>query len=537
MKRVIIYALLAACWPSLVSTRSRAAEDQGGKAATMLELELQRRDPQTGEPTTTLEKIDPAHTLVLLVDAWEYHWCPTWTGLAGGRVARINETFKQARELGMTILFAPTDSANAFAGTPQRERLAAVPRMDLPEPLEIDVPGFPGGEGGHGCMCHGVHRCIINYGERSMNPELVIAEGDLISADAEEVYTWVKTRGIKHIIYTGFATNICLYGKPEGMRTMVRAGAECMLARDLTEAFVSNVGAESADRGTAACVDHIEKYLAPTIDFAAELGKVGKWDDACVVDPVRIVPWGFADRPQVIRNQLEISMSFPFNPKAEIRYTLDGSEPGPASTLYSEPFTIQDSLQIRAVAFREGRPAGLESVCHYVLQEPEPPMPDVHISDLEPVQCTMAGGWKWLARWNSNANPPPQKDLSYAKTPLQLRGQKFDKGMGVHAACQLVYAIEPEYTAFVAQAGVEESMLAQDNGREIASYPSVVFKVFLDGELRAESPIMRISQPPWHFHVPIAKGAKRISLVVTDAGDGNREDRANWVNAGFVRAE
>jgi len=34
--------------------------------------------------------------------------------------------------------------------------------------------------------------------------------------------------------------------------------------------------------------------------------------------------------------------------------------------------------------------------------------------------------------------------------------------------------------------------------------------------------------------VKIPPGSRVISLAVTDAGDGNREDYVNWVDAGFV---
>ena len=73
-----------------------------------------------------------------------------------------------------------------------------------------------------------------------------------------------------------------------------------------------------------------------------------------------------------------------------------------------------------------------------------------------------------------------------------------------------------------------------NNGSNLAAYPSVVFKVFIDGALAAESPVMRITEEPWRFDVVIPTGSSRISLVASDAGNGNREDLANWVNAGFV---
>ncbi len=64
-------------------------------------------------------------------------------------------------------------------------------------------------------------------------------------------------------------------------------------------------------------------------------------------------------------------------------------------------------------------------------------------------------------------------------------------------------------------------------------YPSVVF-IFLDGKEASASPVMRIAVESWRFDVKIPPGTRRISLVATDAGDGNKEDLANWVNAGFV---
>jgi hypothetical protein len=108
--------------------------------------------------------------------------------------------------------------------------------------------------------------------------------------------------------------------------------------------------------------------------------------------------------------------------------------------------------------------------------------------------------------------------------------------MGVQAPCQLQYELKPEYSRFVGLAGVDERILETANGSNVARYPSVVFKVFVDGRQSASSPVMRIGFEPWRFDVTLPQGAGRISLVAADAGDGNREDLANWVNAGFVTA-
>jgi hypothetical protein len=72
------------------------------------------------------------------------------------------------------------------------------------------------------------------------------------------------------------------------------------------------------------------------------------------------------------------------------------------------------------------------------------------------------------------------------------------------------------------------------NGSNLARYPSIVFKVFIDGREAAASPVMRVQSMAWRFDVEIPEGAKLISLAAMDAGDGSREDFADWADAGFL---
>ncbi|MFN9343435.1 MAG: NPCBM/NEW2 domain-containing protein, partial [Planctomycetota bacterium] len=87
---------------------------------------------------------------------------------------------------------------------------------------------------------------------------------------------------------------------------------------------------------------------------------------------------------------------------------------------------------------------------------------------------------------------------------------------------------------FVALAGVDEYLVSRSFGSNLAKYPSVVFKVFIDGKEAARSPVMRILSPAWRFDIEIPQGARKLSVISLDAGDGNREDYADWANAGFV---
>ena len=77
-------------------------------------------------------------------------------------------------------------------------------------------------------------------------------------------------------------------------------------------------------------------------------------------------------------------------------------------------------------------------------------------------------------------------------------------------------------------------MLDLQYGRNIAAYPSMVFKVFVNGKLAAESPVMRISQEPWRFDVPLPRGSRQIVLACATTGHRDPYQLGNWTRAGFV---
>jgi len=145
---------------------------------------------------------------------------------------------------------------------------------------------------------------------------------------------------------------------------------------------------------------------------------------------------------------------------------------------------------------------------------PVPPSPDVHLSDLKPAQATTGFGQVGVNK-------------SVEGKPLTVNGRRYEKGMGVHARSELVYACKPEYKRFVAVAGLDDEK--RDDER-----PSVVFQVCADNTVLAESPTLTWRDlSHWHFDVAIPAKTKHVRLIVTDAGDGIAADHADWVDAGF----
>lgn len=369
-----------------------------------------------------------------------------------------------------------------------------------------------------------------------MHPALRIAEDDWMPDTQAEVYALCQKHGLTHLIYVGFHTQVCLLGKPMGLRAMKSAGLKCMLARDLTDAHpgYDPVRDFTPDLNTEQVVAHFEKYLAPSIHFEQEMTRLGRWTPPAPVDAVRIAPWGTPMRPHLFEEPVIVTLATPHQTGAEIRYTLDGTPPTTQSARYGQPLVITETTHLRTAAFRDGQAVSRESEAFYACLASTPPAPDVHLGDLEPVRSVGFGHtYGGQARYSGNTRPP-QKDRANLGGPLRTNRQVYERGLGVHAPCALMYEIQPDYECFVALAGVDENLVGISHGSNLAQYPSVVFKVFIDGTEAAASPVMRMQSPAWRFHVGLPRGARRINLVAMDAGDGSREDFANWVEAGFV---
>lgn len=501
-------------------------------AADRFTIELQRRDPANGTPQADSVALDPKRVAIVVVDMWNWHWCKTSTERVSALVPRMNRALDAARRLGMTVFLCPTDVADNYAGTPMVERVLAVEPIALPQGPELVCPAAPDGGG---CTC-GLERCVVNYGWDGMHPDLVIGAEDLMPNDPERLYTICKQRGITQLIFFGVHTQVCLLGKSIGLRAMSRAGFQCALARDLTDAHGRyQPGVETPDDFTAKVVAHFEKHLCATLDFGATLRANGLWDNPEPVDYVRHSPWGTRRRPHLFERELIVTLTNPTQPGAEIRYTDDGSEPTAASRLYQMPLKISRDTLLRSAAFKNGRRVTLFSESFAAKLTDPPPVPDVYLSALKPWRAVGMGHSPALNDHRfSPGVQPPQLDKSNEGNPLKLRGQTYLHGIGVHAPNQLIYRLQPGWARFVARAGVDETVVAVSHGSNRAMHPSVIFRVWIDGQLAAESPVMRILFEPWRFNVPLPPGSRQISLAVTDAGDGHYLDLANWVEAGFV---
>jgi hypothetical protein len=149
---------------------------------------------------------------------------------------------------------------------------------------------------------------------------------------------------------------------------------------------------------------------------------------------------------------------------------------------------------------------------------PIPPGTTTYLSDL-PFTVT-ANGWG-----------PPEKDHSNGETgasdghTITLNGKTYAKGLGVHANSDLSFALNGQYKQFISDIGVDD---------EVANNGSVDFQIYVDGQLKYDSNTMTGATATKTTPTIDLTNAQTLRLVVTDAGNGNNSDHADWASARVI---
>ncbi|WP_190694442.1 NPCBM/NEW2 domain-containing protein [Nostoc sp. FACHB-152] len=138
----------------------------------------------------------------------------------------------------------------------------------------------------------------------------------------------------------------------------------------------------------------------------------------------------------------------------------------------------------------------------------------VYLSDLTPTSAT--NGWGAIERDRSNGEAGAGDGNN-----LTLNNLTYAKGLGVHAASDVTYALNGAYTTFTADIGVDD---------EVGANGSVIFQVWADGVQLFNSGLMTGSSTTQSINVDVT-GRQTLRLVVTDGGNGADFDHANWADA------
>lgn len=241
------------------------------------------------------EQWDPKATAVIVCDVWDYHHCRNAVERLEEFGPRLNEVVRRARQLGATIIHAPSDCMSYYAEHPARVRTLSVPRAaNMPENVDqwcslvpaernavYPIDQSDGGEDDDPA----VHaRWAAQLKSLGRNPAMpwqrqsdmieIDGAGDFLSDRGDEVWNILQARGIRHVILTGVHLNMCVLGRPFGLRRMVLGGKQVVLMRDLTDTMYDPTSWPYINHFTAndRLVDHVERYVCPTITSDQLLG-------------------------------------------------------------------------------------------------------------------------------------------------------------------------------------------------------------------------------------------------------------------------
>ncbi len=126
---------------------------------------------------------------------------------------------------------------------------------------------------------------------------------------------------------------------------------------------------------------------------------------------------------------------------------------------------------------------------------------------------------------------PWRRDRTVTGRPLVVGGERFAKGIGLHARARLSWSLETRYSRLQAVAGISDEVL------DLGARGSVVFRVLVDGEARYDSGLVRGGEPARRLPDIDLRGARELTVEVDYGDEGDVADRAVLCDAILVRGD
>ncbi|MEX2580231.1 MAG: cysteine hydrolase family protein [Verrucomicrobiales bacterium] len=230
------------------------------------------------EPEFEEVEWEASRTAIIVCDMWAEHPCRMAAQRVDMMAPRMNEVLTKARDHGAAIIHAPSSGVHHYEGTPWRKRMQEARPAKPPVPIqgrwecqldretELPVEARQRVEGA-ASGCDDPQPAPMPDADRHQHPAIKIIGYDGISHSGGEIYNFLAQEGIRNVVLMGVHTNMCVLGRPFGIRQQVLLGYNVALARDLTDALYDprDPPHVSHARGTELIIQHIEKYWCPSI--------------------------------------------------------------------------------------------------------------------------------------------------------------------------------------------------------------------------------------------------------------------------------
>ncbi|UCG46363.1 MAG: ThuA domain-containing protein [Phycisphaerales bacterium] len=284
LKTTILYFLLASVLPlsSFLSTAAAGADQNTITLSARSRAEVADR----GGRFTVIYKTltwEPSQTAVIICDMWDRHWCKGATERVAEMAPVMNEVIAKARDRGALIIHAPSGTIGHYQDHPARKRAAGAPKAaNLPADIgrwctvktnQEKRFEYPIDQSDGGCDCE--PKCKTASPWRKQIETIEISDKDAISDSGAEIWNLLESRRAKNVILMGVHTNMCVLGRPFGLRNMARFGRNVALMRDMTDTMYNSRMRPQVSHftGTDLIVEHIEKFVCPTVTSTAFTGR------------------------------------------------------------------------------------------------------------------------------------------------------------------------------------------------------------------------------------------------------------------------
>jgi len=202
------------------------------------------------------ETWESKRTAVIVCDMWDSHHCVNAVRRVAQLAPRIDEFCKSLRSQGVTIIHAPSSCVGSYQDHPARLRVNSVPKAKkMPADIATWCNQIPSEEkaaypidqsaGGEDDDPEDHKQWATRLEADGRNPRSpwksqvdvigIDGEKDFISDSGEEIWSILSAKGIDNVILVGVHTNMCVLGRPFGLRRLAAAGKNVVLCRDLTD--------------------------------------------------------------------------------------------------------------------------------------------------------------------------------------------------------------------------------------------------------------------------------------------------------------
>ena len=87
----------------------------------------QQARQRSGEPSANRRHWDPRQTAIIICDMWDDHTCKAAAQRVAEMVPTMNRMVSAAREIGVSIIHAPSGTMSFYDEVPQRRRAIEAP--------------------------------------------------------------------------------------------------------------------------------------------------------------------------------------------------------------------------------------------------------------------------------------------------------------------------------------------------------------------------------------------------------------------------